>query len=126
MTAFSRAVEAMGETVRQVAGEPATYHRGSDSASIDKIVPGETGVQVDDRKGTTVRAKKRDWLIKASALVINEVAIKPAIGDRIKVTVADGLDVYEVSELAGEVCRWWDRGKTTWRIHTRFMTTEAV
>jgi hypothetical protein len=73
-----------------------------DTAAVElEAVPAQTVVRVDDGEGASVRSRRRDWIIRAAALVLGGAATLPAVGDRIA-PVDEPDNIYEVQRLAGE------------------------
>lgn len=105
-------------------GEAATYSRGQLSAAIT-AAPGSTAVTVEDAEGVSVRAKRCDWIVKASQLVLDGEQVTPEVGDLIRLADGGQTAVYEVQRLAGDGhYRPCAPGSAYLRIHTRQVDTE--
>ncbi len=66
----------------------------------------------------------RDYLIDAADLVLAGAGVQPQAGDRIEETDANGVVwTHEVVKPGGNEpeWRWHDRGRQTYRIHTKFL-----
>ena len=66
----------------------------------------------------------RDYLIDAEDLVLAGAQVQPQAGDRIEETDDTGaVWVHEVVKPGGneQEWRWHDRGRRTYRIHTKFL-----
>ena len=62
----------------------------------------------------------RDYLIKASLLILNGSQVEPARGDRITETLAGTTCVYELATPTNEpVWRWADTEHVTLRVHCK-------
>ena len=110
---------AMGVTV--------TYRRGDASVEVTATV-GQTLARIDQGYGATVRLALRDYLIDAEDLVLAGAQVQPQAGDRVEETDdAGAVWVYEVVKPGGneQEWRWHDRGRQTYRIHTKFLCYSA-
>ena len=108
------------------ASRPVTYQRGSQSAALNATV-GRSVFQVVAADGLVEQVERRDYLVRASDLVIGGSATTPQIGDRIRETVGGKVQVYEVVNTGQEKCyRKSDPDGLTWRVHTVHMDTEEA
>lgn len=126
---MSSATAAAFTSLKAVAGVPITYQRGASSVSLT-AVPASTTIEVADDEGAIIKSRIRDFLIRASELIIDGSAVLPERGDQIVETVGDYEYTREVLGPAGDQpFRFWDKGLTVFRIHTvlidRTTTTEA-
>jgi hypothetical protein len=104
------------------AGVAVTYQRTTSSVAISQAAPATTLVRVEDAEGLSLRSRRRDWIIRAADLVLNDEAVTPAVGDRI----VNGRLTYEVQRLAGEDCFYpCDAEGAFLRIHTRLVMETA-
>lgn len=79
--------------------------------TVVKATVGRSEFEMVDSNGVVMRVDSRDYLITASQL-----SVEPKAGHRI----ADGGNVYEVSEFGSEPAwRWSDPFHQTYRIHTK-------
>ncbi|MCL2647570.1 MAG: hypothetical protein FWD61_11285 [Phycisphaerales bacterium] len=105
------------------------YQRGDDSVEVPATL-GTTVFNIDDGGGALLRIEARDYLIRASDLMIGETPILPKRGDRIRETSGSGVEqvyVYEVVGPGDEPCwRWSDGYRQTLRIHTKQVDMEAT
>jgi hypothetical protein len=96
---------------------PVTYRRAGQADANVQATFGRTDYEVADDYGATIKTHVIDFLILG-----DDLGIEPQAGDQI---VADGV-VYEVMALGGEGCwRWSDPYRTTMRIHTKEIGTDA-
>ena len=94
-----------------------TYARGGDTVELNATAGRTEFEQVDDY-GIVHKIESRDFLIRATDLVLNSVTVLPAVGDR----VTDGAHVYEVMPLGTEPpYRFSDAAHATLRIHTKYV-----
>ena len=109
------------------AGETVVIVRGVLSVSLT-ATPGTTLLKLDDGYGgSRIEWTDADWLITAADYVLGGTATEPQRGDRIRRTVGGVIYVYEVSAPGAEpVWRWSDSYQTTYRIHAKHISTEAV
>ena len=103
-----------------------TYVRGESSVEVLAAV-GHTVFEVDDGTGVLEQYESRDFIVSASDLVIDGVAITPARGDRIREEQAGTVYVYEVM-APGRFphAKFSDRSRRTLRIHTKLVDTEEA
>lgn len=102
------------------------YQRGPESVSVPATI-GTTLFQIDDGAGALLRVESRDYLIRASHLVLGGNAVLPQRGDRIRESSGSQVVVYEVIGPGDEPCwRWSDVYRQTLRIHTQQVDTEVA
>ena len=103
-----------------------TYVRGLDSVDLPATVGRSTFEQVDEH-GVLQRTEADDFLISPADLVLDGQRVLPEAGDRIReATDGGGTRVYEVLAIGTEPpWRWSDPHRTTLRIHTKVIGTEA-
>lgn len=77
-----------------------TYQRGVESVDIAATL-GSTTYEVADEAGVIVQAKATDFIVSAEALVLGGATTKPKVGDRIRVSNATKVLVFEVLDLGG-------------------------
>ena len=102
-------------------GESITYSRvtggTSHSVTLTAIVGSSRSVQTDTQGRLRVEYHGRDYLITASALILNSETVTPKRGDRI--TDADGV-VWEVQPTETEPpVRPSDSYGLRWRVHCK-------
>src|SRR5437764_674388 len=73
---------------RTYAASPVSYRRGESSISVRAQV-GRSNFSRDDGDGFHVDTEARDYLVTAADLVIDDVPVEPANGDKIVVTGPD-------------------------------------
>ena len=112
-----------GQRIRHLS-RPVTYARGEGSVDVRATV-GRTVFEVDDGTGILEQYESRDFIIRAADLVIDDVAVSPERGDRIRETQDGIVYVYEVM-APGRLphAKFSDRSRRTLRIHTKLVDTE--
>lgn len=114
MSRFDDLVSRGLDRLREQAGKTVTYTRGANSVSLTAVVGQSPHEQLDD-VGMPVTAQSRDYLFKASDLVLASVAVEPQQGDQI----TDSGSTYSVRSMGSEPAwRYSDHDRTTIRIHT--------
>ncbi len=102
---------------------PVTYARGEHSVEVQAAV-GRTEFEVDNGTGVLEKVESRDFLIRASDLVLDGSAVLPERGDRIREEQDGMLYVYEVMAPGREPCwRYSDPYRRVLRIHTKLVDT---
>ena len=113
MSRFSDQLTRGLDRLREQAGQTVTYTRGANSVSLTAVVGQSSNDQLDDT-GMPITAQSRDYLIKASSLVLASVVTLPQQGDQI----TDSGATYVVRSVGSEApWRYSDLGRTTIRIH---------
>lgn len=107
-----------------------TYHDGSGN-SVDltgKASLGATERDQTDYDGMVLQTQWQDVLVKASDLILDGSVVEPQSGDKVKVTNAVNVMVYDVSPIGDEPCFRYRRGtnRTELRIHTNEAYTETL
>ena len=106
------------------ASRPVTYQRGAESIALAATV-GRSVFQVVAADGVVEQVERRDYLVRAADLVLGSVFTMPQVGDRIRETVGDKVQVYEVMGAGQEKhFRPSDSDGLTLRIHTAHVDTE--
>jgi hypothetical protein len=92
----------VGNAVRWLEGmrhthlsRPVTYSRGSVPLTIQATV-GRSVFQIVTSEGAVETVERRDYTVRAADLVFGGAVTLPKIGDRIRETAGDKVDVYEV------------------------------
>jgi hypothetical protein len=107
---------------------PVVYLRGTDSVALDATV-GRTLFEQEDLAGSGVvqRTESRDYLVRASDLVLGVAQTEPRVGDRVREPSGTAALLYEVMSVGGEPpFRYSDPERITLRIHTRFVGLEVA
>jgi len=100
-----------------------TYRRGGDSVELSATV-GRTRYESADDHGLIVKSEARDYLLRASDLILGGSTTTPERGDRIEETIGASVYSYEPFPLGGEpLWRYSDPLNETIRIHTRHVST---
>ena len=106
------------------ASRPVTYRRGSQSVALNATV-GRSVFQVVAADGLVEQVERRDYLIRAADLVLGGALVLPQVGDRIRETIGERVEVYEVMGAGQEKhFRKSDPDGLTLRIHTAHVGTE--
>ncbi len=116
MTSFSDAIANGFQTMLDAAGVTITYTRGSDTVEI-QAVPGKTMFTSSSQMGFEVRSNSRDYIVRASDLILNEVVITPKRGD----SITEGERKFNVMRPDGDanLFRYCDSGLGRIRIYTK-------
>ena len=102
------------------------YMRGTDSVALNATV-GRTVFEQADELGVIDRTESRDFLVRASDLVLAGALPTPKAGDRITETDGALVHTYEVNAPGGEPpWRYSDPHRIALRIHTKRIKTEAT
>ncbi len=103
-----------------------TYQRASNEVEVQATI-GRTVFEQDDHAGGLTRIESRDFLIRATDLVLGSEVTLPQPGDRIIETDAIATYTYEVMAPGLEPpWRYSDVNRLTLRIHTKHVTTENL
>lgn len=113
----------LGSMMKSHASQSVEYFRETGSVVVSATL-GRTFYDDADDNGLTVKSHTTDFIIDSADLLLNSVEIEPTVGDLIKVTRADRVDVFEVSRLAGSCWQYSDTYAQRYRIHTRLIDTE--
>lgn len=110
------AAEWLTKRQAETAAETVVYRRpGIGEVSVPAVFASRTE-QEEDASGITVYAKRPDFMVRPSDLVIGGVAIRPRRGDEITVTNEDGTKtVYELLDFPYQDST---RFGIRWRINT--------
>lgn len=93
-----------------------TYERGGDSVELAATL-GTSEEEVYDQSGTSMRAKRNDFLVTAADLILDGVLTTPIPGDRI----IHGTKTYEVMALSDGRHYVALPGDVTLRIHAKLV-----
>lgn len=96
-----------------------TYRRGDANVSIQAAL-GRTVFQVDTAFGVE-RNESRDYLVKASDLVLSDTVTLPQAGDTITETDGQTTYTYEVNAPGQEAVYSTDSYRKLLRIHTKLI-----
>ncbi|MCX5683757.1 MAG: hypothetical protein NT049_08740 [Planctomycetota bacterium] len=106
------------------ASRPVMYQRADESVALNATV-GRSMFQVVAADGMVEQVERRDYLVRAADLVLGGAVTMPQVGDRIRETVGDKVQVYEVMGAGQEKhFRPSDPDGLTLRIHTAHVGTE--
>lgn len=105
---------------------PVSYRRGLDSIDLVATV-GRTLFEQTDQFGALHRSESRDYLIRASDLVLAGGPATPKPGDVVREDLGTEVLLYEAVALGGEPpFRFSDPDRLTLRLHTKFIGMEAA
>ena len=105
---------------------PVVYQRGTDTVEVNATI-GRTVFAVDDGTGAALRIESRDYLIRASHLVLDGQRALPRRGDQIHEMQDGVIFVYEVMAPGQEPCwRYSDPYRRTLRVHTKQVDQEQL
>lgn len=114
---FSSAASVACKRLISARGEAITYRRGSDESDGLKGIPGQDEFTNNQSDGLTTKERSRDFLIKATDLIVDVDVIEPEPGDEI-----DWLGrEFEVCSPGGAEPAWRYEGHADYfvRVHTR-------
>jgi hypothetical protein len=104
----------------------ATYWRGSDSASIRATLDSQLLKLDDGLGGFRLEWTDLDILVPAVDLVLAGLAVTPRRGDRLELSLASGLETFEVRPFGHDPAwRWSDPNQSQMRIHLKHIEPEA-
>ena len=105
---------------------PVVYRRGESTVEVQATI-GNTVFRFDDAHGGVTRYVSRDFLIRATALVLDAEQTLPARGDRIREPHGDQVYVHEVMGPGRDEPDWRysDPHRHTLRIHTKQVGQET-
>ena len=101
------------------------YHRAGDAAALSATI-GRTVFEQEDQAGGITRIESRDYLVRASDLILAGAVTLPKPGDLI--LESDGIATYTYEVMApGDEPRWRysDMNRATLRIHTKQVAVGA-
>ena len=102
------------------------YQRAADAVEVTATI-GQTLFAVDNGEGAALQVESRDYLIRASNLVLGGGPVLPRRGDQIHELQDGVIFIYEVMAPGGEpVWRYSDPYRRTLRIHTKQVDTETT
>ena len=102
------------------------YVRGASTVRLAATV-GRTVFETQDARGIVEKTESRDFLVRATDLVLEGLRALPKRGDRIREIQGDRLYVYEVMAPGREPeWRWSDPYRRTLRIHTKQVDMEET
>ena len=105
-------------------GTPVIYCRVGAELEITATV-GRSNFELADEAGSIVNCETRDFLVSASALLLNGQPFLPRAGDRIVEASGDKRLINEVLALGDEPpFKWCDPYRRTLRIHTKYIGEE--
>lgn len=115
MSRFSDQIARGLGRLRETAGGTVMYSRGAYSVTLT-AVPGQSEYTTTDDVGMPVTNRTRDFIFKATDLVLNGSVVEPQQGDRI----AEDGRVYTLLQ-AGDLQPWQysDWGRSTIRVRTK-------
>ena len=108
----------------QYAARTVSYKRGSSTINVTAVV-GATRGRSEDELGMQWDVITRDYLIRASDLMVNNQEIEPDRGDEIREQANGKTYVYRVGrDGRAPLWEWADTEHRVRRIHTQFVGTE--
>lgn len=106
------------------AAETVEYECGGYRVSLAATL-GRTMFEVDEGNGVLTQVESRDFLVKASDLVLDGQTVLPERGAKIRQTIGTVTHVYEVLAPKGQdVYKLADAHRNTLRIHTKHVDRE--
>lgn len=121
MDLLAKSAAWLEKTRTKFAAQDVHFLRG-DSAVVCRATIGRSVFDQTGDDGMVHRTETRDYLILATALLVDDVPDVPRPGDQIvEAGLEDGF-VYEVMAPPSEPCwRWSDQYRLTYRIHTKYV-----
>ena len=106
---------------------PVTYQRGASTVALQATV-GRTVFRFDDHAGNVTRYVSRDFLVRASDLVLDGYPATPKRGDRIREPHGQRVMIHEVMAPGRDEPDWRysDPDRQTLRIHTKQTGVEST
>ncbi len=121
MNLFERAKSWLPKTMKAAAGIQVFYSREGNEIEITAWV-GRTLFSIAQVGGNRIEWGDRDYMIPAVA--IESTFGSPIRGDRIREVLESGNKTFEIMAPSGEPdFRWSDGQQTTYRVHTKEVTT---
>ncbi len=118
MSRFSRAIDKMLDKTNRDAGGEITYTRtGSGNVTLNATF-GRAEYLEQSGDGGITKYTARDFIVKASDLVISAVAITPRRNDSIAATIEGVAKTFQVIEMNGQAYSIDPHGVMV-RIHTK-------
>jgi len=122
----------LDEKRHQHMASPVVYERSGSSVEVQATL-GETTFEQADDYGIVHKIESRDFIMRASDLVLDGQQTLPKAGDRIRDTHGSQVFIYEVSAPTsgggggGEALfRYSDPYRAAFRIHTKHIATESA
>ena len=105
---------------KKLTGTTITVSRGLNTSAPLVATVGKSGTVSYEADGTQTFAKNRDYLIEASAYIINDVLTTPRRFDVITEVINGTPITFEVLDADGDdVSTSTDSGRTVYRVHTK-------
>lgn len=121
MSRLASSASSLISGLRSSAGVAVTYRRSSYSVALTAI-PGSTDFETVGPSGVIETIQTRDWIVKASELILNSAIVLPAAGDEIDETVGSEVLTYRVVAPTGDtVYRFSDPYRKILRIHSKLI-----
>lgn len=112
-------IEWLDERRKASMSQLVTYERGGDSVQVSATL-GTSDEEVYDQSGTSMHAKRTDFLVTAADLILDGELTTPLSGDRI----IHGGKIYEVMALSDGRHYVAFPGDVTLRIHAKYVDVE--
>lgn len=126
MSLFNRAAAFSINALLRAQATEVELRRGEQTTSNVPVAIGESNAEIQDADGFTVEDQTRDYLIRRADYKLGGVPVEPQEGDLIVETFGEETVIYQLLPLAKEPAkRFWDRGRTVWRCHTKHDSEES-
>lgn len=114
------------DQLQEHAATEVTYRRGGEEVTVRAVI-GRTLLKLDDGMGgVRMEWTDRDYLIRATDLVLGGSPASPQRGDQIREVVGGSTLVFEVLAPEGEPpWRYADPHRQMFRLHTKQIATET-
>jgi hypothetical protein len=88
-------IEWLASKLKATSSQSVTYQRGGDSVQVSATL-GTSDEEVYDESGTSMKARRSDFIVNAEDLILDSEVVTPLSGDQI----IFGTRTYEVMALA--------------------------
>ncbi|MCE9605071.1 MAG: hypothetical protein K8U03_09250 [Planctomycetia bacterium] len=123
MSLFNLAAAAAISAAQRATNVTVELRRGELSTSDVPVAIGSSKVEIQTAESFVVEEESRDYLIKRADYRFDDEAVEPLDGDQIVETNGDTVAIYELLPLGQDPSkRFWDRGRTVWRCHTKLVS----
>lgn len=126
---LKRAATWLADRREALLSRPVTYARGNSSVEVPATV-GKTVFRLDARDGSgVIVVATRDYLVRATDLVLNGAPTLPRRGDQVRESDGDRVITHEVSSpggASGGEWRYSDPQRVTLRIHTQQIQEQTL
>jgi len=121
MSMLSDATKWLHDQAHDHLADTITYRRGEQEVSLAATV-GRSEFEIERETGVIVSFESRDYIFRATDLVLGGATVEPADGDRI----VEAGRIYEVLAPGDHPAwRWSDPFRTAFRVHTKYIGLDS-